>query len=418
VRAELCSGDDISLALTAGPAGAALSSPVSMPPDIAGASWVGGNAVTNPSTILCAVLCGSLLVCGCNADEKKPTKAQPKPQLSPPPAMPVLDAVSPAAKRDAVLVTVNGKSLTRGMAIDMTRDQAVRQGLPPQMVDTYLQQQGDEMLRQTTEQFIDQTLLDAEVARRDLKVSDAEVDAVVARLSSRLPPGMTLTNALEARGMTLADLRQQVMTGERVRKLFDAEAPSNTVADADVAAFYKENEKRFTTEETAQACHILIACPEEASDDVRAAAKLSAENVRTQLLAGADFAKLATATSSCPSKAKGGDLGSFRRGQMVPAFEKAAFEQEIGAIGPVVETQFGYHIVQVTKRQPAGVTPLAEVSDKIREHLSMQAREKKFEAFLKTLRTNATIAYPDDAKDNAAPAPDKKAPAMPIPDKK
>jgi peptidyl-prolyl cis-trans isomerase C len=322
--------------------------------------------------------------------------------------MPILDAGAAAGAaapaRDTVLVTVNGKSLTRGMAIDRAREQATRQGLPAQLIETYIQREGDELVRQACEQFVDQTLMEAEIARRAEPVTDAEVDAVIQRVTAGMPPNVSLTNVLTARGMTLADFRQQIVEGERAKKLFDAEAPaSNTVSDAEVAAFYKENEKRFKTEESAEARHILIACPADASAETRGAAKQSAESVRTQLVAGADFAQLAAATSSCPSKAKGGSLGSFGRGQMVPAFEAAAFGQEIGAIGPVVETPFGYHVVQVMKRQPAGITPIADVSDKIRQHLTMRTREKQFETYLKTLRTGATIVYAG-AADAAKPA--------------
>lgn len=313
---------------------------------------------------------------------------------------------------DAVLVSVNGKQFTRRMASDMVMEQARRQGVPPQFVEQYVQQGGDALLRQSIDQFIDQTLIKAEVDRRAEKVTEAEIETVIKRLSGNLPPDMTLTNALAAMGMTMEMLREQVVSGERMRKLFDAEAPvSNTVSDAEVAAFYKENEKRFTTEESAEARHILIGCRDGEGADARAAAKAVAESVRTQLVAGADFAQLAAATSSCPSKARGGNLGPVARGQMVPAFEKAVFSQEVGAIGPVVETEYGYHVVQVTKKQAAGVTPLAEVSAKIREHLGSQGREKVFTAYLKTLRTGATIVYPDapkGAEKDAGAAPQKK----------
>lgn len=336
-----------------------------------------------------------MLINGCNADEPKgvkpqsdtrPTALVPKPEKG--------------VAADTLLVTVNGKRFTRGMAVDMIREQAARQGVPPQYAEQYIAQGGEGLMRQSIEQFIDQTLLQAETDRRAEKVTETEIEAVIARLSRNLPPDMSLTNALAAQGMTIEKLREQIVTGERMRKLFDAEAPSNTVSDADVAAFYKENEKRFATEESAEARHILIACPTNASAEARAAAMASAESVRTQLVAGADFAGLAAATSSCPSKARGGSLGQVRRGQMVPEFEKATFTQEIGAIGPVVETQFGYHVVQVTKRQAAGMTPLDEVSGRIREYLVSQAREKRFGAYLKTLRAAATtaIVYPDGVK--------------------
>ncbi len=349
---------------------------------------------------LCAAACGVVLICGC--DKRDAPRVTATPDTRPP--SPVVDAVPKAgsgAMTDPVLVTVNGKQFTRRMALDMTREQAMRQGIPPQYAEQYIAQGGDAMLRQSVDQFVNQTLVRAEVDRRAETITDADIQAVIERLSSNLPPDMTLTNALASQGMTMDMLREQIVMNERTRKLFDAEAPavSNAVSDADVAAFYNENEKRFASEESVEARHILLACPGEATAEARADVKASIELVRTQLVAGADFAQLAAATSSCPSKAKGGSLGQIRRGQMVPAFEQAAFSQDVGAIGPVVETEFGYHVVQVTKKLPGGVTPLAEVSDKIREFLVSQSREKRFVEYLKTLRSKATIVYPNAGKD-------------------
>lgn len=80
--------------------------------------------------------------------------------------------------------------------------------------------------------------------------------------------------------------------------------------------------------------------------------KAEAEQQITELKAkidgGADFAELARAHSDCPSSAKGGDLGQFGKGQMVPAFENAAFSMNVGETSGVVETDFGYHLIQRT----------------------------------------------------------------------
>ncbi len=70
--------------------------------------------------------------------------------------------------------------------------------------------------------------------------------------------------------------------------------------------------------------------------------------LETQLQGGADFAELAKAHSDCPSSAKGGDLGSFGRGQMVGPFEEAAFGLPVGSTSGVVETPFGYHLIKRT----------------------------------------------------------------------
>ena len=74
----------------------------------------------------------------------------------------------------------------------------------------------------------------------------------------------------------------------------------------------------------------------------------AALDLKAKLDAGSDFAELARSHSDCPSARKGGDLGSFGRGQMVPAFEKSAFEMTVGQVSDVVETDFGYHIIQRT----------------------------------------------------------------------
>jgi parvulin-like peptidyl-prolyl isomerase len=72
------------------------------------------------------------------------------------------------------------------------------------------------------------------------------------------------------------------------------------------------------------------------------------QNLKTQIDGGADFADLAQKHSDCPSGKKGGDLGSFGRGQMVPAFEQTAFALPVGGTSGVVETEFGYHLIRRT----------------------------------------------------------------------
>ena len=74
------------------------------------------------------------------------------------------------------------------------------------------------------------------------------------------------------------------------------------------------------------------------------------EDLKKKIEAGADFAEIAKAHSKCPSGNQGGDLGEFFRGQMVPEFDKVVFEEEVGKVHGPVKTQFGYHLVEVTKR--------------------------------------------------------------------
>ena len=134
--------------------------------------------------------------------------------------------------------------------------------------------------------------------------------------------------------------------------------------------------------------------PEKAEAKVRADKKAKAEEIRQQLIKGGDFAALAKQHSEDPgSKDKGGEY-TFPRGQMVPAFEQVAFSNELNKIGPLVETDFGYHILQTTAKHPAKTVPLAEASERLRTFLTSQAKNEVIEKYLKQLRADAKVEIP------------------------
>jgi len=114
--------------------------------------------------------------------------------------------------------------------------------------------------------------------------------------------------------------------------------------------------------------------------------------VRKKLLGGADFADLAAKNSDCPSKQAGGDLGTFARGQMAKPFEDAAFSQKKNAIGPVVETNFGFHIIQVLDHQASQVVKLdKDTKQRINAYLEGQKRQGAFDGIVKRLKAAANI---------------------------
>ena len=88
----------------------------------------------------------------------------------------------------------------------------------------------------------------------------------------------------------------------------------------------------------ASARHILVPTEQQAND------------IKAQIAAGADFAEMARQHSTCPSSARGGDLGEFKPGQMVKEFNDVCFNDEVGVVHGPVKTQFGYHLIEVTKR--------------------------------------------------------------------
>ncbi len=141
------------------------------------------------------------------------------------------------------------------------------------------------------------------------------------------------------------------------------------VTSGECKAFYEDNKEMFKKAETVKAKHILVDEEEKANE------LMAAINAGEM-----DFAEAAKAESNCPSAAQGGDLGEFGKGQMVPAFEEAAFAAEVGkAIGPV-KTDFGYHIILVDEHSEGGIMYFDEVRDQIKAQLSQQKSAEAFQA--------------------------------------
>ena len=160
------------------------------------------------------------------------------------------------------------------------------------------------------------------------------------------------------------------------------------VNEKDIKAYFKANPAEFSEKEKVRASHILLKTEAEA-------------NAVTKELAGlkngalnAKFAELAKTKSTGPSGPKGGDLGFFAQGQMVPAFNDAAFSMKKGEVSKKpVKSQFGYHVILVTDKQEAKDLPYAEVKGFIEQKLKVEAFKEQMQAKMEELKKNAKITY-------------------------
>lgn len=174
-----------------------------------------------------------------------------------------------------------------------------------------------------------------------------------------------------------------------------------TVTDAEVQKAYADGAKTY---EQVKARHILIAPKgsaaaqpgkKELTDDE---AKAKAEDLRKQIVGGASFDELAKKESDdVGSGARGGDLGSFSRGQMVPEFEQAAFNAKVGDVTPVVKTQFGYHIIKVEAHDSAPI-------EQVRPAIEKELKQTKLHAALDAMKESAHPTY-DETYFAPPPAP-------------
>lgn len=192
---------------------------------------------------------------------------------------------------------------------------------------------------------------------------------------------------LKQQGMTRADVKEQIRQELLIEKWVEKNIkPGVNVTEAEVRQYYENNTKEFREGEKVKASHILFELPPDASDEKRKKVRSTAEDVLEKLEEGADFAAMAKKHSVCPSKEKGGDLGTFGHGQMVPPFDKAAFDLEKGELSDIVETRFGLHIIKSGGTIPADTSSFADVKDQIRERLEQQKIKSKWEARMADMR--------------------------------
>ena len=288
---------------------------------------------------------------------------------------------------EAVVVRVNDIEIKRGEIIELVNLTMQRIGgqVPPQQLPQ-LQQQ---IYTRVKNDIINAKLIEIAVQSSDIQVSEADIEAEITTIRESLPEGKTLEELLAVQENTLAELKSDIRNQLASRMLFEQQVVDVPNAnEVDAKTFYDENPTNFQTPEQVTASHILIAASDDASEDPKA----TLEEIRASIIAGGtSFAEAAAAHSSCPSSANGGSLGTFGKGQMVPEFEIAAFTQEIGEVGDIVETQFGYHIIQVSERTEEGTIAFQTAKDQIIEFLTNQSKQQVISSYIESLRDQATI---------------------------
>ncbi len=163
------------------------------------------------------------------------------------------------------------------------------------------------------------------------------------------------------------DILAQMMVSETIKDI--------TVTDEEAESYFHANKRQFVKGETVKAKHILVDTEEKC-----AAIQKDIEN------GSVTFEEAAKGFSTCPSAQRGGDLGEFGKGQMVPEFEKAAFQAQIGTIVGPVKTSFGYHLIKVEGKSEASETAYADVSSTIKANLLHQKQNDAYNAKVKELK--------------------------------
>ena len=343
----------------------------------------------SPAALSICIVALMLVTAGCN---KKDSDTLPSLTPEAKKELPAQKESKAATDPGKVLVEVDGKKLTQGEA-----DAEINKGLAMymgQIPEEQLGQIREKMLKQTVDDFVSRTLLTEAAVKQGITVSDAEINTEIDKIKTTLPQGMTLEQALQSSGITEEKLRSEIRFSLQIKKAVEAQNPDKKApSDKEIEDYYTANKKMFEVPETVHARHVLIKAEEKDDQKTKEAKKAKAEDLQKKIKGGADFASVAKENSDCPSKAKGGDLGTFQRGQMVKPFEDAAFSQEINTVGPVVETKFGYHIIQVLEHNQPKTKSLSEAKDAIANDLQQKKLQEDAAKYIADLKSKANIVY-------------------------
>ncbi len=295
----------------------------------------------------------------------------------------------PPDKIPAVVARVNGHEIKKAELMDGAQVVQMRLAQAGQRVDPTA-----DLYRRVLDQLIAIELLQQDAKAQGVTVSDAEVQQAVAMRKRGFPSEEIYKKALAQEGVTEERFRQQTRDGITLQKYIATKlAPKATVPDQAARDFYEKHKTEMQVPERLHLRHIMIKVDPKAPPADREKAKQKAQDLLKRIQGGEDFAKLAQQYSDDPqSKAQGGDLGSIVKGQTPPAFEAAAFAlQKPNDLSPVVEVNYGFHIIQLVERQAPTTLSFDQVKDRIAQVLKQEEVQKMIQARAQELRSKGKV---------------------------
>jgi peptidyl-prolyl cis-trans isomerase C len=303
---------------------------------------------------------------------------------TPPPLTPLPSGAATMPDPAATALTVDGFVIKWGdiFAEIQRLQQASRQPVTPQ---------------QAADGLVVRRLLDLAADKELIVIQAADIATAIKTVRQQIPTNTTLEAMLRGNKITEDQFRSNIITTLKVERLLQQiiqKVPAAT--DADLKQFLKDNPDFLKVPENVTARTLLVAVRPADDAAARKTKKAKAEGLRKQLLGGANFGTLAATESDDPTRANGGQLPPLRRGQVTDkVFEEAAFSQKEGDIGPVIETQYGYVIIQVQKHVKASTLKFEDVKERLRTLVTDSKRQRAMQEYIAGLRAKAKIVLPN-----------------------
>ena len=249
-------------------------------------------------------------------------------------------------------------------------------------------------IKRSLDSLIGEKLMESQLKELNIEVADAEIDLAIDDVKKQNNiDGPQFEQLLQSEGYSLATYRAFMKKHLARMKLVNLKVRSKVkVSEEDLRAEYQRGAKAESEDAEVHARHLLVQLAAKATpEQVEAGRKKAVALAEEARGAGVDFAKLAKEKSEGPSKDDGGDLGFFRRGVMVPEFERVAFTLPIGGVSDPIRTKFGWHVIKVEERRALAAKPYEEMKDQLREKILRNQLERYTDQYIQELRSQSVV---------------------------
>jgi peptidyl-prolyl cis-trans isomerase SurA len=290
--------------------------------------------------------------------------------------------------KDRIAAVVNGHPITLSEAEERVAPELAR--VPPRPSGVA---QRKDLIKRSVQELIDESLVESEATALGIDVSDDELQKLIEQLAKQNNLDMPrFREALAQQGLSFESVKDQLRRQQLMIRLLQYKVKPRKVSDEEVQAAYANMNRDAEFEVRAR--DIYIAAPDGATPAQQRAAEARADAALRRIKEGDSFARVARDVSDGPTAKEGGDLGYFRRGQMLEALEDPAFKLKPGEVSGLIHVpgeHGGYHMVMVEDRRRVAPKPLSEVQEEIRQRLAGESVLKEREHYLSQLRKTAQV---------------------------
>jgi peptidyl-prolyl cis-trans isomerase SurA len=250
-----------------------------------------------------------------------------------------------------------------------------------------------EVCRNVLEKMIEEKLIDQEVKKAGVKVPSKDVEGALEEIKRKNSATQEdLERALTKDGVTLEAFKKEIEKKLLRLKLISwAIKTESKVEEKELRDFYQKNMDRYRRNESYRPGHILFIVPKGATPEEILEIRKQCQKVLEKIKGGEDFGEMALLYSQDATAKDRGELGYFRKGELLPAFEKEALRLRIGEVSGIIRTEYGFHLIKLLDRKGGDAPPFEEIKEKVHADYLDREKENAIQQFLSTLKGKSVI---------------------------